>query len=105
MILGIDGVHQHDTDMFSILMPDEFAGPLSHIAIIADTDMDGLSPDDQDVMAECLNEILQDLVVKESEKSSTGPLRPGQIFINFKRNSERLASIGSLVHDEGFIDA
>lgn len=105
MMLGIEGVHQHDTKMFSIPMPDEFAGLLSHIAIMADTDMDELSPDDQNAMAESLNETLKDVVIEEIEKSATDTPRPGQILIHSKRNSENLASIGYLVHKEGFIDA
>ncbi|TLD26110.1 lipoyl(octanoyl) transferase [Venturia nashicola] len=105
-IPGIEGVYQHYNDMFSIPMPEEFASLLSHIAIIADTDVDGLSPDDKNAMAECLEDTLRDLVVEEIEKSAIGPLRPGQLFIHFKRRtSENLASIVSSIYNEGSIDA
>lgn len=86
-------------------MPDEFAGLLSHMAIISDTNMDALLSDDRNTMEECLNEILKDIVVKEIEKSTASPLRPSQILINYKRNSAALASIRPLIFDEGFIEA
>lgn len=91
--------------MFSISMPDEFVGLLSHMAIISDTNMDELSSDDQNAMEECLNETLKDIVIKEIERSAAGPPRPSQILISFQRNSADLASIGYSVHDEGFIEA
>ncbi|QDS68291.1 hypothetical protein FKW77_010655 [Venturia effusa] len=104
-IPGIERVRQSQTPLFSILMPDEFVGPLSHMAIVSDTNKDELSSEDRQAFAECLQQTLKNIAVKELDKNAVGPPRPAQILVKFRRNSENLASIGYSIHDEGLIIA